>query len=67
MVCTQQLLTNNINIYRDYIDSNLKSYILVVAMATHIIIRYVVYSKALSIDDLALAVCCYFFYVMTDS
>ena len=21
MVCTQQLLTNNINIYRDYIDS----------------------------------------------
>ena len=38
MVCTQQLLINNINIYRDYIDSNLKSYILAVAMATHIII-----------------------------
>ena len=34
MVCTQQLLTNNINIYRDYIESNLKSYILAFAMAT---------------------------------
>ena len=38
MVCTQQLLINNINIYRDYIDSNLVIYYLAVAMATHIII-----------------------------
>ena len=28
LFCTQQLLINNNNIYRDYKDSNLKSYII---------------------------------------